>query len=589
MMTTRTMSWRHAGLVSTLLLTLALPGCKRKPGELQVPSVPIDELQAPAGVLAYGGADNGKAVLDRVEQMVNQVMPMPQPLAAMAMTELQQKLQLTSNAGLDLTKPARFAVLDSKKYSENPLALIVGITSQTQLESTLPATKKKGDQGNAYSLSPPQPTVYLNFIGNSMVITRQPTVFADNKDFLARLAAAKIGDGFVGIASMENIYALYKTEMDKSIKAAQEKTSRDSVPGQVKEGMGSAMRWVQSAAADLKSARFAAVFPSDGAKVTLTARAKPGSNLEKSFGRLKAKPNTLYAQMPASTPAFMALNMDLAPVAEVINKLVKWSFDVVGSMGAMMPADKAKSLEGIQKMQAKLQPMMDNIWKAFAGDMLLGVHPLAGRELAIVGVYGVADQAALTKTMELIKELYQDPALVETYAKMGMKLVYKDADYKVGEVPVTVVKMETEAGKPGAGNPMAAMMSTVSSYLSWHMASAQKRFWFSLGPSAKATLEAHLSGKVGAPLDGAPGPRHALKNAAPGELGMLYVSPVELARLLLPEGNPMLAQLPKTQTGLALSFGSQAGSLNLVLYLPAEQIKGIGLLAAAVQGKMMGR
>src|SRR5262249_24045545 len=103
------------------------------------------------------------------------------------------------------------------------------------------------------------------------------------------------------------------------------------------------------------------------------------------------------------------------------------------------------------------------------------------------------------------------------------------------------------------------------------------------GKDARKTIEAFLNGKVAGGLDKAAGPVRAFRMGAKDPIGILYVSPVEIAKRAWLGGKHPTADGLKDRagtSGIAFSFAAKDGVLELVPDVPSEQAGNVAQAAA---------
>lgn len=544
---------------------------------------PLAELEAPADVLVFGGADNFEQFAADVQKLAGEV----SPLAAAPLSlgpQLQQALKLSSPDALDLTKPARFVLIDPKKNPEKPFALILGTKGKDKLVAALPPTKKENDAGNAYSwLSQTEKSVYLNFIGEHAVLTPNKDLFPATKGFLAQLIAAKLPSPVALVGSVKNAMALYATEFAQALQqaktgiaqAAEAQGPAGAAPGMPNPaaqlaGATALIDWAAGAIKEVDRVVMTGALPADGATISFHLHPNKGSELEKTIQLLGKRSFNLLGKLPADSPAFLAMSIDPDSSGELTKRLMTWSLSL-GMGGQAMPE---------KYLQASAE-----YWKATTGEMVFAAHSaVQGKGLSLTGLMGLRDPDKARASTKTMAEMYKEKSVADMYKALGIQVDFKEDAYKVGDVPVMTqqVKLGKALAKLGPFGPM------LEDLLMSHVAHAKDMGVVAYGgKDGKPTIEAFLGGKVQGGLDQAPGAARALKNAAPGTFVLAYVSPVALVKgIHLGGQNPLVARLGDInagQTGLALSIGAQGGVATVTLDVPTEQAKNVAQMVAKGQ------
>jgi hypothetical protein len=538
---------------------------------------PLAELDVPADVVLFGGADNLQQLVADFQKLAADVAPMA-AVPVMLPALLQQSFKLSSPDALDLAKPARFVMVDPKKF-DKPIAIVLATKGKDKLVATLPADKKANDQGNAYSWKGQSDELaFLNFVDDYAVISPNKDVFPSHKDFIAQLVKAKLPSPVALVGSVKNAVALYGTELEAGVQAVKvqmqqgaELAAKSGKPGPATNpaqlaGVMAMMDWFNVTAKELDKVVMTGSLPADGASLSFLLHPKKGSPLEKTFGVLGKRPLSLLAKLPADTPMFFAMSVDPDSTNELIKKLVSWSLTI--------------GLGGQEGVPQKYLDAMTEYWKATNGEMVFAAHKdLAGKGMSLSALMGVRDADKARASMKVLAEMYKEKSIVETYKQMGMSLDFQEEAYKVGDVPVSL--MQVKAGKALAAlGPFGPMFEDL---MTTHTAHAKDLGVVAYGKNGKTALEAFLGGKVPGGLDQAPGVVRALKNAAPGTFLLAYAAPVEVVKAIDLGGKnplaPKLADIAASSTGIALSVGAQGGVVTVTLDVPTEQAKNVAQLA----------
>jgi len=565
------------------------PEAARTATSLDVKGAPIGELVPPPAVIAWDGADVEKHLLsllrlastsrvvawggaDSVEKLTSgaqaflqQVTPLAPPLLDLLRDELRRKLALTKLDGIDWKRPARVAVFDPKNTPKAAITLVMGLSSKDLLLANLPAVKKENDEGNAVTYRDDLGrTICLNFIDDSVAVTWEKKQFAANQELFVRLARSTLPSDQVFYLSAQNVSALYAKEIDELVAQAkaQMATAPMAVPGVQSEVSVRVLSWIVTMFKDLDRVEATPRLPEDGAVLSFRLHPKAGSELQKSFKAIEARPHTLLARLPADAPLFASFSTNPDSVDGLTTRLVEWAMSV-GS-GGKLPEGYAES--------------MKEYFQATGGEVAVAAHkPFTGEGLVLTSLLSVRNEEKLRAAMRKSKEIFKDKQMVETYKKAGITVDYRESAYKVGTVSVDTVDVKFEKDK----NPLAQLgpFGDAMAELSInHMAVSKDLAVIGYGKDAKKTLESFLGGKVTGGLDQAAGPARAFRFAVKDPVGILYVAPVEVAkRISLGGKNPFAESLKDLAgtTGAALSFTAKDGVFEIMLDVPADQAKNI--------------
>jgi hypothetical protein len=558
-----------------MFVLLLIVGCKDEtaPGAAEVqptptkevaPSGPLQNLAAPEGVLVFGGADNLTALTTKLAAMAG---PAGQGMSSKAIAQgLSARYKLKDPGVLLFDKPARVAVIDPKTYKEAGV-LMVSTTGKDKLIAALP-DKKDNDQGNAISFtSAGARATYLNFLDDYAVFTNDAAIFGKNKAFLVKLAGAKLGNDVMVVVSAKNAAKIYKTEIAAAAADAKKNLGGAGMP-MGGAGLTKMIEWFTSVTNDLDKVVITAAPISDGATMNIDVYPKKETPLDKSFKLLGERKLALLEKMPANAPAVFAMSVDPDNADELTRSLTAWSLQL--SMG--------------EELDPKYADATNDYWKATTGDVAFVAHMVPGAEgLRFSALTGIRNAELARKSQATLRGMYKEEKLKKMYDDMGMKLDFKLDAYKVGDVPVSIVKAELTEAKAGSNvNLKAALGGTsdlLSNMMNSHIAIGEAMSFMVYGTDAKPTVQAWLGGKVAGGFDKSPALARVMKNAAKGMFMLAYGSPTELMRAF----NPKIPSFgPKGNGGgIALTAGATDGVVHIVLDLPSDQA------SAVMTGMMM--
>ncbi|MCA9559337.1 MAG: hypothetical protein KC583_12330, partial [Myxococcales bacterium] len=563
-------------LLAALLLSGGLAGCSKddapkddetgkqtkaaKAGEAAAPPAAAT-LEAPADVVAYGGTNDLAATLDALHALARQAVPQVPPLAAMVGPALQGELRLTDPSVIDTKKPIRFAVIDPKAHPRSPVVVLIGITDQAAFEKALPATgKKQNDEGNAWSYLKFEGStrpIYVNFVDGYVAISRDKALFGKAKDFLGKLATAKMPDLGGAFVEIDNLIAKFGPDFDAGLAQAKQMAAMaaQTTPGgaQQAEMLNAIFDWVGQAARETDHIRLSLATEADGARLDVRFQPKKGSALAKTISSLKGTgAPDLLAKLPADAPVFFAAAVAPEAMADLAGRMA----DVM-VVGPIFGADKAKG-------QIYVDAMVEYA-KAIDGKVAVAAHTAPdGKGLALTGLFGVKDAAAARAAQKKLTGMYTDEAAQAYYQQSGVSVDYKPAAYEVNGVKVDIIATQLNNMPPAAAQ-FAGMMKEL---MTQHVAIGEKLGVMAYGTEGKPVVEAALTGKLPGGLDAAPGVQRAVKNAAANTNFLMYVRPIELAkRIQLGGMNPLANALAGVEntTGIAISSGVTGDQMQLVI------------------------
>lgn len=546
------------------------------------PSGPLGELISPPEVLLFGGSNSPLSLMTRLQRLTKALgSPVTRP--ELAPLTLQQELRLQSAEGIDLSRPMRFALFDPK-LSPEPIALVFGTKSRAQLVASLPADRQANDAGNEYSYPAAAPAadagaaprrIYLSFIDDFAVVTRQPTAFPTHKTFLAGLIGAKVPGELALVASATNVLSIYQRDLDTTVEAAKERLRQAaSGPGRSALQLIKVIDFVAALAGDLDRLHLTLELLEDGGKLTVDLQPRPQSKLAGRFGQLGRSKLALLGRLPADTPFFATMSVD--PDGD--NELARYLAQFMLHLGI-----------GSADVPEKYNEALGRFFVATTGELTFAAHalPEGGEQLALSGIFGLRDAA---QARAALRAMHEKKSVLEGYEKLGLKVSFKPSAYQVGEVEVDLMTVELVKPKDGEAVDMKQKLGSgaaiLEAFMSTHFALHGDLGIIAHGKEGKATIEAFLGGKLAGGLDQAPGMQRAGKHVAPNAFFMIYGSPVDVIKRIKLDGQtpllPQAAHLPSlSRTGVVLSAGAAEGRVRLVLDVPAEQVVSVAQLVMA--------
>jgi hypothetical protein len=540
------------------------------PAAAAAKAAPIEDFVPPASIIAWGGADSVEKLAGGVQAFLAQVSPLLPNVLDLAKDELRRKLVLTRLDGIDWKAPARVAVFDAKANPKASFALIVGLADKAAFLKTLPPSKKENDEGNAISYRDDLGRyVYLSFIDGSVCITWDKKQFPVEAAHLVTLTRASVAQKQALFLSTKNMAALYAKDIDEL--QEQGKQQMIAMPGVQSEAGGRVLSWMIETFRELDRIEALPALLEDGALLSLRLHPKADTALQKSFKAIVAHPHTLLAKIPADSTMFASFSTDPEAADGLTTRLVEWVLTM--GFGGKVPDGYAEA--------------MRDYFKATSGEMAIAAHkPVSGDGLTLTALLSVRDEAKLREAMRKSKQPYKDKAMLESFKKVGVKVDYREAAYKVGPSPVDILEVSFEKGKNPLAQfgPFGEAMSELSTH---HTAVSKDLALIGYGKEARKSVEAFLNGKVSGGLDKAAGPARAFRLGVKDPVGLLYISPVEMAKRASIGGkNPFAESLKDLAgtSGVALSFTAKDGIFEIVLDVPVEQAKNVAQAAQRTRG-----
>ena len=536
------------------------------------PSGPIDELQAPAEVVFFGGSDN-------LVSLAHEIGAVGGPMGSAAINPamigkgMAKTFGLKNDGAFALDKPFRFAMVDPKKLDE-PLVLVVSMTKKEELVALLPQDHKKDDGGNAISYPVNGETVYLNFVDDFAVFSQDKDVFAKQKAFFVKLAGAKVPNEGVAVVSASNATKMYAKELADAVAEAEKALDDQPSMPMGGEGMKKMAQWFSTTAKEIDRVVIRLDGLEDGGKLAFDVVPKEESDLKKTFDALGKQKLELLDDVPADAPLAMVAAMDPDKTGELTQSLTAWSLQL--SLG--------------DEVDEELTKAMDDYWKASTGQIAFAAHEVPNLEgLRFSGLFGIRDADKARAAQKVLRGLYEREAFKKTYDEMGVTMTFKPDAYKVGDVSVDRVeaKLDDVSGKANLEQTLGPTAALFGDLMNTHVAIASPLGVMAYGQDGKSVIEAWLGGDMPGGLDKTPGMQRALKHAAPGLFMVMYGKPLDVMKSMgVP--SPRGARAQGGDSGLAMSAGAEKGTLHVVLDLPTTQVAALIGAAMTMKGGMGG-
>ncbi|MCA9546690.1 MAG: hypothetical protein KC613_19930, partial [Myxococcales bacterium] len=525
------------------------------------------KLEAPASVILYGGTGPLQEAIGKLVGLAKKATPQVPDLSQAVAPAFQNEWRLKDPNAVDTKKPLRFAVFDPKAYGPLPTALIVGMSSQDAFVKALPEhDQKKDDAGNAWSYKKfkgASRPIYVNFIGDSAVVTRHPDAFPKHKAFLEALAKAPMAGVGTAWIEVDHLTTIFKGELDagfKQMEGAMQMAAQMQPGGEASAAMVKTMAtWIQGAIGDAAQARITLEDRPDGARLSLSADAKPGSKLAQQLTAIKGTgAHQLLAKVPGDSVAVVTMAGDPTALKDLARGMMNLFL-----ADAIFGGDKAKAEPYLVAMEEYMA--------ATTGELAFAAFPGSnGVEMGMM--FGVKDAAKVRSSFEKFRGLYDDPAAKAYYEKMGMTMSWQPDAYEVAGTKASIISTQMTNLPPQA----AQMMAMMGDFMTQHFAVTDEVGVMVYGKEAKPVMEGLLTGKVKGGADAIPSVKRALGEAAPKALFFAWINPIALARSIKLGGmNPMAAMLAdvKAENGLAISVASEGAGMQLVIDVPLDLVK----------------
>ncbi len=519
------------------------------PAPAKVASQPITEVAMPAEAIGVVAASDPATLLADLTKTVQAVQPGARPLEGDLLPLVGRGFRLQSTAAIDLKRSASLAFFDLKKYSKAGFVASFHVTSRDELLAAAPADRRENVSGNQYAWG----DVFVNFDGDVVFLSGEEALFPTHGDFLRRLGAASSGPGASAVISIDHVGALYRADLDAAAKqfgamaSAPEAKSMEATFAM----MSTALTELDTVTIDLRPAE-------GGLVLDFGAKPKALSTWNVAFRSLTAAAeNPLAPKLPKESHA--AAYATFPPSSrDVLLKYFEW----------------ATSLSGMESLGGAMAGYKDVV-ESMTGDMAFGLFQLEGQSApSLLAISGVTDAAKVKAAQRKMGEALKN-ADVKSAAGGKLKMSFKKAAYKIGDVEVDVTKTEMEGAPPGLGD----LMSWVGE---GHSAVTKSEALLAYGPTARATLEAYLGGKVTGGLDASAMVIDAKKHGVKGAIATAAFSASHVMSML------GVSQAAVSKGAVSMTFGAVGGALHFVLHVPDAQLLPLAGGLEALQRAAMG-
>jgi hypothetical protein len=506
----------------------------------------LADVKMPAEVVVIGGADDPSKILDGLTKTIASVQPGGDPLNKTVADVLGETYALGPEA-FDLSKPVQVAVFDPKKHTTDPLVVVVRVGSKEKLLAAAKGAPvpDAGDGLVGWGSS------FARVEGDVATISKDKEILKTHAPFLKELASAPSGAGATVVVPMQHIGTLYGADIEALTSQAKLLS-----PPEDAQGIEIGTKFVTSTVKELKHLSINLKPTDDGLMLDIAAEPTALSTWRAAFQLMKAKGESkVAAKLPASS--VVAASASLPPESRpLMKKYLEWVGTMPGG-GGMKGALAA----------------WEEAWDALTGELAMVVFTHDGKP-AVLAVSGVTDAAKVRDAQRKASETMVAAPPTDDLKKLKVKMSFKKAAYKVGDVEVDVTK--TEFGNPPPG---------MEKFMAWmgeaHAAVTPTESIVSYGPGAKAVVEAYIGGKLPGGLDTSPLFSRAKRGAVKDALALFAVSPNDLATMA---GLPVSG---KAEAPVTVSLGASDGVLHIGFELPAAQLPAIAVGFGALQSAAM--
>jgi len=356
--------------------------------------------------------------------------------------------------------------------------MMVSTTGTDKLVALLPETKKKDDQGNAYSYVVRGQTTFVNFIDDFAVFTREAKVFATHKAFLVKLAGATPDADGTAVIAVSNTAKVYDKELKDIVKEAEKALQQSPSMPMAGDQVTKMAQWFANTIGEMDRVVVRLDGLADGGKLTFDVMTKEGTELRKTFEALGKQKLELLESLPADAPLAFAAALDPDKGGELTQSLTAWSLQL--SLG--------------KDVDEKYVTAMNDYWTATTGQMAFAAHEVPGVEgVRFSGLIGIRDADKARAAQKVLRELYDREEFKKTYADMGLTMTFKPSAYKVGDVPVDRVeaKLDDTTGDQNLKQALGPSAALFGDMMNSHLSSPRATHRSSRPWSARSNADEH--------------------------------------------------------------------------------------------------
>ena len=368
----------RAGAGYLLVVALSTIGCEKSTAPAPIPAAssvaippsgPLEKLDAPAEVMAFGGVSKTNAWLQRLSALLAKAkVPLD---ARVVQSTIKHELGLRSAGAVDLNQPLRVALLTGEGTSLDTIVM-VGLKSEEQLVTTLPENRRFDTEAGVWTYGG-QDARYLILFGKVAAIARRPGLLQRHRDFLLRLYGSDTGPQLRMKIQPGEPMARYRQAL-----LALSSKRRSAL----ERSLGPALK----ASAELSELLIDLEAEPTGLRVQAKARATPASDLSKSLSELEGGKLRLLERLSARTTAAVTLRIPASLRAAwmaALSNLGSTAFDKKTGVG-----------EALRQF-----------WSAGNGELTVMLEPRAGDHGA--GVTSLIGTKDAPKTRAAVKALLE--------------------------------------------------------------------------------------------------------------------------------------------------------------------------------------
>jgi hypothetical protein len=572
-------SWLIAMLAVGLVATVA---CKKKGAEAGKPEagkagapagIDVGTIAAPATVVAYGAIKSLDEFTGAVAGLVGKFQP---GMAAMVGAQIPALLQGQVLGAKDMNwfdakKPIKFAILDYKQFPK-PFAVLLPVKAKDALAAALPETKAAGAPDNELKFpSPLGLELYLNHVGEYVVVTAEPKAFAAVKAFvegdLAKAEFVELVDIHGAIANLRKVAGEDLQAAKAAMLQAAQAPSPIPMPGMDKL-LQQEIELFMEVLDQTDAARIVLKYDGNDLAMNTSIKVVDGKGLAKFAAGTKDRKIELHKKLPAGGWLTVAQNID----PKAFEAWTQLGLDFYA--GFLQLTDEEKT---------KLKGLMTQMMDLETGEMAMSIGrdgDFPARVLAITGMKdGEKGRALFFETMTMIftklgaaVEKYAGPDATRGMPKLdwssfknfmeGMKPILGQvgvtAEFtasKAGNAAVDALVLSVDYAKiPGADSPEVASVSkALGNKLGFAVGADKGALYFTMGKDAVGDV-GKLSTEAGAG-GGALGDAMAKSGTNAAIAGWLsIIDLLKIVAVFAPEINAAIPNLATIPADAGISF-----------------------------------
>ncbi len=537
----------RAGAGCLLVVALSTIGCDKTTTPAPIPATssvpippsgPLEKLEAPAEVVAFGGVSKTSAWLQRLGALLAKAkVPLD---ARVIQSTIKHELGLRSAAAVDLEKPLRVALVTGEGTAIDTIVM-VGLRSEEQLVTALPENRQFDTEAGLWTYGG-QDARYLLLFGKVAAIARRPGLLQRHRDFLLRLYGSDTGPQLRMKIQPGEPMARYRQALLALSSKRRSALERSLVPA-------------LEASAEFSELVVDLEAEPTGLRIQAKARATPASDLSKSLSELEGGKLRLLERLSAGTTAALGLRIPASLRAAWMATLSN-----LGSMAFIKKDTQTDAGEALRQF-----------WSASDGELTVMLEPRAGEHGA--GVTSLIGTKDAPKTRAAVKALLE-------IGRRHTGIEHQFNAYRVGKHPVHRVRLDTSKPEHRSFAPWAPV-------LNYDMAITDEAVIMAYGDGGDGAMTSWLATPTKAEARQGSFARHAasLGQAGKDPFFVAFLSPLRSLAALRWPGFTALSKLAKgiahSPTQLMVCAAVHDGVLLIAADAPAAQLTEIATLAAA--------